>query len=239
MLKLQNLTKQFWADGKTFNAVDKLSLQVDKGQVFGFIGLNGAGKTTTIKMITGLLFPDSGQTKWMGKDSTTIENKRKFGFMPEQPQFYMHLNAIEILNYVGELFEINPDKTTNISKKLIKKVGLSDNENTQVKNFSKGMRQRLGFAVTLVNNPELLILDEPLDGLDPIGRAEFKKLILEQKKNGKTIFMSSHILADINEICDKIAVIDKGKLKFTGTPKELTKNKVSLEDAFVKLITKK
>lgn len=238
MLKLQNLTKQFWANGKTFNAVDKLSLRVEKGQVFGFIGLNGAGKTTTIKMIIGLLFPDGGQTKWQGKDSTTIENKKKFGFMPEQPQFYMHLSAIEILNYVGELNGIDLEKTTAVSKKVIKKVGLSGSENIQVKNFSKGMRQRLGFAVTLVNNPELLILDEPLDGLDPIGRAEFKKLILEQKKAGKTIFMSSHILSDINEICDKIAVIDKGEIKFIGTPKELTKNKTSLEDAFVNLISK-
>lgn len=238
MLKLQNITKQFWADGKTFNAVDKLSLQVEKGQVFGFIGLNGAGKTTTIKIIVGLLFPDNGQTKWRGKDSTTVDSKKKFGFMPEQPQFYMHLSALEILNYVGELNEIDPEKTTKISEKLIKKVGLSGDEKTQVKNFSKGMRQRLGFAVSLVNDPELLILDEPLDGLDPIGRAEFKKLILEQKKAGKTIFLSSHILSDINEICDKIAVIDKGKLKFTGTPQELTKNKTSLEDAFINLISK-
>ena len=237
MLKLQNLTKQFWADGKTFNAVDKLSLRVEKGQVFGFIGLNGAGKTTTIKMLVGLLFPDSGQAKWQGKDSASIENKKKFGFMPEQPQFYLHLSATEILTYVAELFELDPEKIPPLTKKLIKKVGLSDHGNIPVKNFSKGMRQRLGFAVALVNDPELLILDEPLDGLDPIGRAEFKKLILEQKRSGKTIFLSSHILADIDEICDRIAVIDQGKLKFTGTPKELTKNKTSLEEAFVKLVT--
>lgn len=237
MLKLQNLTKQFWADGKIFNAVDKLSLQVEKGQVFGFIGLNGAGKTTTIKMLVGLLFPDSGQAKWQGKDSASIENKKKFGFMPEQPQFYLHLSATEILAYVAELFELDPKKIPSLAKKLIKKVGLSDHGNIPVKNFSKGMRQRLGFAVALVNDPELLILDEPLDGLDPIGRAEFKKLILEQKRSGKTIFLSSHILADINEICDRIAVIDQGKLRFTGTPKELTKNKTSLEEAFVKLVT--
>jgi len=238
MLKTKNLTKKFWRQNKEFIAVNNLSIEVKKGEVFGFIGLNGAGKTTTIKMVTGLLFADEGLVKIKSFDSNSVKTKQLFGFMPEQPQFYHHLSAEEILRYTAELFEIEEEKITPLVKTLIKKVGLAGNEKTQVKDFSKGMRQRLGFAVALVNNPELLILDEPLDGLDPIGRAEFKKLIKEQKSKGKTVFLSSHILADINEICDRIAVIDKGRLLFLGKPKELTKSKETLEDAFVKLVTK-
>ncbi|MEX0594638.1 MAG: ABC transporter ATP-binding protein [Patescibacteria group bacterium] len=236
MLKLQKLTKQFWLGSKPFTAVNSLSLEVATGQVFGFIGLNGAGKTTTIKMITGLLFPDSGQSSWKKQDSTSVESKKKFGFMPEHPQFHRHLSATEVLSYVGELFEIDPTIITKRTKVLLKQVGLADSAKIPVRNFSKGMRQRLGFAVALINNPELLILDEPLDGLDPIGRAEFKKLILEQKAANKTIFLSSHILSDIDEICDQIAVIDKGKLLFIGSPKKLTGGKKSLEAAFVELV---
>jgi len=236
MLQLKNITKKFPGLTTDLVAVDKLTLEVKSGQVFGFIGLNGAGKTTTLKIVTGLLFADSGQSRWKKLHTNSIAAKNLFGFMPEQPQFHRHLTANEVLQYVGELFAFTPEKITKRSAQLLKKVGLGKNGKTPVKNFSKGMNQRLGFAVALLNDPELLILDEPLDGLDPIGRDEFKKLILEQKKLGKTVFLSSHILADIDEICDQIGVIHQGKLVFTGTPKQLKKNQKSLEAAFVKLI---
>lgn len=236
MLLLKNITKRFPTQDKDLLAVDRLTLEVKAGQVFGFIGLNGAGKTTTIKIITGLLFADSGSSSWKKLDTASIAAKRKVGFMSEQPQFHRHLTANEVLGYVGELFGLSPEQTATQVKSLLKQVGLAKEGNRPAKDFSKGMSQRLGFATALMNNPELLILDEPLDGLDPIGRAEFKKLILEQKKAGKTIFLSSHILADIDEICDQIGVIHQGKLLFVGSPKQLKKNQKSLEAAFVKLI---
>lgn len=238
MLKLDNLTKEFYRQAGTFSAVDQLSLEVKKGQIFGFIGLNGAGKTTTIKMIVGLLFPDKGQSFWNKKDSTDVLTKKEIGFMPEQPKFHRHLKSAEVLRYVCELFEISPEKIDKKVEQSLKKVGLDADGQTAVKNFSKGMSQRLGFACATINDPKLLILDEPLDGLDPIGRAQFKKLILEQKKLGTTVFLSSHILSDIDEICDEIAVIDKGKLVFSGQPKQLRNKAKSLEDAFVALVKK-
>ena len=237
MLHIKNLTKKFPGLEKDLTAVDGLSLEVKKGQIFGFVGLNGAGKTTTIKMIGGLLFPDKGQTTWEEKDTLLPATRSKIGFMPEQPQFHRHLSANEIMYYAGELFGLSPKIIEKQTRQLLKSVGLLSSAKTPVRNFSKGMNQRLALAVSLMNRPEVIILDEPLDGLDPIGRTDFKKLILAQKKAGTTVLLSSHILSDIDEICDQIGVINKGKLIFNGTPKQLKKGKRSLEQAFVEMVS--
>ena len=238
MLEIKNLSKKFWRGKDEFLAVNNLTLVVTPGSVFGFLGLNGAGKTTTIKMLTDLIFADSGHSNWKKQPTQTTAVKNKIGFMPEQPQFQRYLTAQEVLAYVGELFELDPAISAKRSQTLLKEVGLVRAANVATKEFSKGMNQRLGLAVALMNDPELLILDEPLDGLDPIGRAEFKAIIRAQQKKGKTVFFSSHILADVEELCDQIGVIDQGKLIFTGSPKQLAKPNQSLEDAFVSLVTK-
>ncbi len=236
MLEIKNLSKKFWRGKGEFLAVNNLTLTVTPGSVFGFLGLNGAGKTTTIKMLTDLIFADTGRSSWKKQPTQSPASKARIGFMPEQPQFHRHLTANEVLNYVGELFELEPTVIAKRRKLLLKEVGLSASADTATEQFSKGMNQRLGLAVALINEPELLILDEPLDGLDPIGRAEFKTIIRAQQKRGKTVFFSSHILADVEELCDQIGVIDQGKLIFTGPPKELAKPNQSLEDAFVSLV---
>ena len=237
MLVIRNLTKQFYQRNEEITVVDNLSLTVRKGQVFGLIGPNGAGKTTTVKLVAGLLFPGKGKISIGGFPAGSLEAKRKIGFMNENPQFYYHLKAREVMEFVADLFEI--EKTEAIKKidVLLKEVGLKDAKELAVRKFSKGMHQRLAFAVAQINNPELLILDEPLDGLDPLGRLDFKQMILKLKKSGATIFFSSHILSDVEEICDEVAILHKGKIIAQGSPKDLVKSsKQSLEELFVRSI---
>ncbi|HUD20582.1 MAG TPA: ABC transporter ATP-binding protein [Candidatus Saccharimonadales bacterium] len=237
MLELKNISKSF-VDPKP--VVDNLSLKVNTGEVFGFLGLNGAGKTTTVKMIADLLFPDTGKIKIGKFDHTDMAAKQMIGFMPEQPQFYQHLKAYEVVEFAGELFGL--EKTTLKAKadRLLNQVGLGESKNLPARKFSKGMHQRLAFAVALVNDPELLILDEPLDGLDPIGRLDFKKLILGLKKQGKTVFFSSHILADVEELCDRVAILHQGKILTIDSPKNLVKKPgQTLEEVFVEKVRTK
>jgi ABC-2 type transport system ATP-binding protein len=237
MLRIQHLTKNFYISRtETVPVVDDISLEVKKGQVFGYLGANGAGKTTTVKMLINLLFPDKGSVTINGIDSGKIDSRKKIGFVPEQPRFYRHFTAEETLRYVGELFELEEKIIAKRTKELLKKVGLSDAKNMPTKQFSKGMHQRLAFATALMNDPELLIMDEPLDGLDPLGRLDFKKLILELKKKGKTIFFSSHILADVEEICDEVAILKSGKIIAQGSPRKLA-GKKTLEEYFVNKVT--
>ncbi|MFA4995986.1 MAG: ABC transporter ATP-binding protein [Patescibacteria group bacterium] len=228
MIKITNLSKSY---GKT-KIVDDLNLEIKKGSIFGFLGPNGAGKTTTIKMIVGLSKPQKGIIEIGGKPIS--KNREIIGFMPEDPYFYDHLTALEFLNFMKNLFTI----TNGDSEKMLKKVGLEKAAKEKIENFSKGMKQRLGLAQAIINDPDYIFLDEPLDGLDPIGRREFKEILLDIKKRGKTIFFNSHILSDVEEICDQIGIINKGKLIYSGDVKGFCKNK-SLEDAFVdKLISK-
>ena len=237
MLELKEVTKLFYQGKKEIAVVDRLSLNIKKGEVFGFLGPNGAGKTTTVKMIVGLLFPNGGSITVNGKSSATMEAKNIIGFMPEQPQFYRHLKAIEMLELAGGLFGLRGEVLKKRSNQLLDRVGLGKFKNEMVRQFSKGMMQRLAFATALINEPELLILDEPLDGLDPIGRLDFKDLMGELKKKGKTIFFNTHILADVEEICDRVAIINKGKILRQGSPKELMGSKYkTLEEMFVDLI---
>jgi len=234
MLQLKNISKSFDTRGK---AVQNLNLKVPKGTAFGFLGPNGAGKTTTVKMMVGLLFPDSGEITIGGYPGGSIAAKRITGFMSENPQFYSHLKAVEVIELVGELFGYTQTKTKRIAPKLLEKVGLARESQTPVRKFSKGMIQRLAFASALVNSPDLLILDEPLDGLDPIGRLDFKRLLLELKKKGTTIFLSSHILSDVEELCDRVAIINRGQVKAEGEPKTLRqRGEKTLEEAFVRIV---
>jgi ABC-2 type transport system ATP-binding protein len=238
MLEISNLSKSFYQGKNLVKVVNGVNISVKKGEVFGFLGPNGAGKTTTVKMIADLLFPDDGTITVGGKSSKSLSAKKIYGFMPEQPQFYYHLTSEEVLHFVGEIFELNEKTITKRIKELLNKVGLNKARKLQARKFSKGMQQRLAFAVALMNDPELLIMDEPLDGLDPLGRLDFKRLITELKNSGKTVFFSSHILSDVEELCDRIAIIRQGKIIETGSPKQLVKKsgKKTLEEMFVERI---
>lgn len=232
MLTLQKVSKKF--DGH--EVINSLSLNVEKGEIFGFLGSNGAGKTTTIKIIADLLFPDTGTISIAKINHQKLEAKMLMGYMPEQPSFYRALTATETLEFLGKLFN---EKEATLKKripKLLAQVGLSSAANQKVGQYSKGMTQRLGFAAALINDPQILLLDEPLDGLDPIGRLDFKKLLGELKKQKKTVFFSSHILSDIEEVCDRIAIIHKGQIILEGNPKKLTKKNQTLEELFVEAI---
>ena len=224
MIKVKNLTKIY---GRT-KIVNDLNLEIKKGSMFGFLGPNGAGKTTAIKILIGLNKPDKGEVTIENKSMDRSRNRENIGFMPEDPYFYDHLTAGEFLDFMKNLFQNkkeNPDT-------ILALVGLKKDKNKKIEHFSKGMKQRLGLAQAMINDPEYLFLDEPLDGLDPIGRREFKEILLNLKKLGKTVFFNSHILSDVEEICDQIGIIDKGKLIYSGSVKGFRKNK-SLEDAFV------
>lgn len=237
MLEIRNLTKQFYQRNDEITVVNNLSLKVTKGQVFGLIGPNGAGKTTTVKLVAGLLFPDKGKITIGKFPAGSLEAKRIIGFMNENPQFYYHLRAREVLEFVADLFGIEKSVGAARGAKLLQEVGLADAKNLMVRKFSKGMHQRLAFAVAQINNPELLILDEPLDGLDPLGRLDFKQMILKLKKKGATVFFSSHILSDVEEICDEVAILHRGKIISQGAPKALVKSsKLSLEELFVRSV---
>ena len=230
MIEIKKLSKNF-GDQKV---VHNVNLTLPKGKIFGFLGQNGAGKTTVMKMVVGVLKPDSGSIFIDKQNINEKEIKEIIGYMPEDPYFYDHLSALEFMRFVQDLFK---RKSPLKIETILSLTGLGNTGKKRIANFSKGMKQRLGLAQALVNNPEYLFLDEPLDGLDPIGRKEFKEIILNLKKQGKTIFFNSHILSDVEEICDQIGIIDEGKLLYAGGVKAFRKNK-SLEDAFVERITK-
>lgn len=235
MLRISHLKKTFFGR-KDFLAVKDISLTVEKGEVFGLLGPNAAGKTTVIKLITGLLKPNGGRITINNLPSASAAAKQITGVLPEQPQFYRYLKTKELLDLAGGLFGLDRLAASLRSVELAHRVGLGNDLGRLIGQFSKGMHQRLGLAVALVNDPFLLILDEPLDGLDPIGRADFKKLILELKSRGKTIFFSSHILSDVAEICDRVAIINRGRLLKIGSLSEITANQLTLEEAFVQEI---
>jgi len=237
MLVIKDLSKTFYTRTTETLVVNKLSLNVKKGQVFGLIGPNGAGKTTTVKLVAGLLFADSGSVTVNGHPAGSLEAKRVIGFMNENPQFYYHLRAREVLEFVGELFGLDQSIIAKRSNRLLKDVGLEKAQDLTVRKFSKGMHQRLAFATAQMNEPDLLILDEPLDGLDPLGRLDFKQMILSLKSKGATIFFSSHILSDVEEICDEVAILHQGKIIKQGAPSALTKAAgQTLEELFVRSI---
>ncbi len=217
-------------------AVDNLTLNLKKGEVFGFLGPNGAGKTTTIKMIIGLTYPSSGKISVFNQPAGSIAASIRLGFLPENPVAYSYLNGLEYVSMHGQLCGLKSREAKIKAIKALSSVGLDPNLRRPIGHYSKGMTQRVGLAQCLISNPDLLLLDEPFSGLDVLGRYEIKNLLLKLKKEGKTIFLNSHILSDISEICDSIGILDGGKLISSGKIKDLIKNNQSLESFFVEQI---
>lgn len=223
VIRTEGLRKEFTTGfmRKKSVAVESLDLAVAEGEIFGFLGPNGAGKTTTIKMLLGLIYPTSGNAWMLGEPITHVEMRKNIGFLPEQPYFYDYLTAEEFLSFYGGLFDLKQSTLKPKIKELLSLVGLEGKEKVQLRKFSKGMLQRIGIAQALINDPKLVILDEPMSGLDPIGRKEVRDIIIHLKEKGKTVFFSSHILPDVEMICDRVGIIGKGKLLKTGKVDDL------------------
>ncbi len=231
-IEIKGLEKTFTSNFllKKYKVLKDINISIEKGEIYGFLGPNGAGKTTTIKCMLGLISFDSGESLIYGKDSKSIEGREKIGFLPEHPYFYDYLTAKELLIFSGMLFSIPIKKVMNKAKYLLELVGLEGKEDLKLKKFSKGMIQRLGFAQTLINDPEIIILDEPFSGLDPIGRKELRDLIISLKKSGKTIFFSSHILQDMEMIVDTVGIILEGKTIKQGKLSDLISHSVQYHE---------
>jgi ABC-2 type transport system ATP-binding protein len=218
VLQVEGLRKEFVRgfSRKRTVAVDGVSFDVVRGEVFGFLGPNGAGKTTTMKMLMGLIHPSAGRATILGAAVGNIEAKRKIGYLPENPYFYDYLSADEFMHMVGRLYGLGRAERQARADKLLARVGLEASKSRPMRGYSKGMLQRVGLAQALMGDPELVVLDEPMSGLDPIGRREVRELILELRAQGKTVFFSTHILADANLLCDRVGIIVKGKLRDVG-----------------------
>lgn len=225
IVEIENLTKDydvgFWRKRKV-RALDGLTLIVHPGEIFGFLGANGAGKTTTLKLLMSLLFPTAGTARIFGYNIADVSLHHHIGYLPENPYFYDYLTAQEFLDYCGQIFGYQQTVREKRTKELLTRVGLEEkNWNTQLRKFSKGMLQRVGLAQALINDPQVVFLDEPMSGLDPIGRREVRDLIASLRVEGKTIFMCSHILSDIEVLCDRIGILKRGRLSHLGQLEEL------------------
>ena len=215
ILELENIVKSFPRGflGKRHQVLIDLDLRIEPGEAFGLLGHNGAGKTTTMHVILGLLKPDSGSVRVFGSDIANRDVRRRIGFLGDEVGAYPFLNANEMLQLTGELCRMKSADLRDRKEQLLKTVGLEDAAKTKIKKYSKGMRQRLGIALALINDPEFLILDEPYSGLDPIGRRDFRELLLTLKDQGKTILMSSHIVPDLEAVCDRVGILSNGQIQ--------------------------
>jgi ABC-2 type transport system ATP-binding protein len=211
----------FWRK-RPKRALYPLHLTVEEGEIFGYLGPNGAGKTTTLKMLMGLVFPTAGSARILGMDITDARVKAQIGFLPEQPYFYDYLTARELLTYYGQLSGVAAADCRRKVEVVLREVGLPDVAGVQLRKFSKGMLQRVGLAQAILHDPRVVFLDEPMSGLDPMGRREVRDLIQQLKAQGKTVFFSTHILSDAEALCDRVAIIDRGELKGVGAVAELT-----------------
>ncbi len=224
-IKISGLSKTyttgFWHRSLKSGLKD-LSLEVHEGEVFGCLGANGAGKTTTLKILMGLVFPTSGSATILGREIGDPEVKRQIGFLPEQPYFYDHLTAAELLEYFAQLSGVEAKSRSRKVAEMLARVGLSESSGTQLRKFSKGMLQRVGIAQAIIHEPRIVFLDEPMSGLDPIGRREVRELIQSLNDEGRTIFFSTHILSDAEALCDRVAVLHQGELRGIGVVAELT-----------------
>ena len=203
-------------------ALSPLHLTVEDGEIFGFLGPNGAGKTTTLKLLMGLVFPTAGTARILGREWTDPSVKAQIGFLPEQPYFYDYLTAHELLEYYGQLSGVPAKQRKQRVEQVLQQVGLRDVQGVQLRKFSKGMLQRVGIAQAILHNPKLVFFDEPMSGLDPMGRREVRDLMEQLKHEGKTVFFSTHILSDAEALCDRVAIIHKGELRGVGAVEELT-----------------
>ena len=226
VIEIRNLSKvyrDFWGRPKV-RALNALSLDIRKGEVFGLLGPNGSGKTTTLKLLLGLLFPTEGEIKILGKSASDVSKNERIGYLPEESYLYRFLNAYETLDFYGRLFDMTAVQRKERSEKLLDLVKLAPQaRRRQLKEYSKGMTRRIGVAQALINDPDLVMLDEPTSGLDPLGSRDMKDLILDLKKQGKTVLMCSHLLADVQDVCDRIAILYGGELKVMGRVDELLK----------------
>lgn len=225
VIETRNLSKDyrdFWGRQKV-RALKPLDLEIRRGEIFGLLGPNGSGKTTTIKLLLGLLFPTRGQALVFGRNATEVEKNERIGYLPEESYLYRFLNAEETLDFYGRLFKMPSLTRRQRVADLIELVGLRDARRRQLKEYSKGMTRRIGLAQALINDPELLLLDEPTSGLDPIGTHEMKELIRRLRNEGKTILMCSHQLADVQDVCDRVAILYEGELKELGRVDSLLK----------------
>jgi ABC-2 type transport system ATP-binding protein len=223
-IEILGLTKDypagFWRK-RMRRSLDNLTLQVEEGEVFGFLGPNGAGKTTTLKLLMGLIFPTSGTARVLGRSIDDVAMRRDIGYLPEQPYFYDYLTARELLDYYARFSGFSATDRRERVEKNLERVGLAAVGKVQLRKFSKGMLQRVGIAQAILHDPKVLFLDEPMSGLDPVGRREVRDIILDLKRQGRTVFFSTHILSDAEILCDRVAVLNSGKLQGVGAPNEI------------------
>ena len=234
-IAMDKLTKDyrsgFWMT--RHRALHALSLKVEQGESFGFVGPNGAGKTTTIKILAGLHEATSGTASILGMPVQDPKSRQHLGFLPERPYFYVHLTAREVLHFYGQLFGLEPSVRTNRIEQLLERVQLTHAADSPLKEYSKGMLQRVGLCQSLIHDPKLIILDEPMSGLDPLGRALVRDIIVDEQSKGKTIFFSSHVLSDVQSICSRVAILVGGRLRGVGTVNELIGEQVDWIDVIV------
>jgi ABC-2 type transport system ATP-binding protein len=236
MIAIKGISKVFkeGITGKRVMALEGLDLDVPRGEVFGFLGPNGAGKSTTIKILMNLIFPDTGAATIAGIDVRTPEARKRVGYLPENPYFYDYLTADELLWFGGKTAGLTSNTIGERSDFLVKKVDLQSARKRPLRTYSKGMLQRAGLALALIHDPDVIILDEPMSGLDPVGRKMVGDLLVELKQQGKTVFFSSHILNDIERFSDRAGIIIKGKLRLVDTLANILKGSMSLEDVFMR-----
>ncbi len=228
-IQIEGLTKDypvgFWHQ-RMRRSLDNLNLEVEDGEVFGFLGPNGAGKTTTLKLLMRLIFPTAGTARVRGKPIDDVRMHREIGYLPEQPYFYDYLTGRELLDYYARLFGFGAAERRERVTRFLKRVGLAEAADVQLRKFSKGMLQRVGIAQAIVHDPQVIFLDEPMSGLDPVGRREVRDIIHDLKREGRTVFFSTHILSDAEMLCDRVAVLVGGKLQGVGAPGEIVSMEV-------------
>src|SRR6516165_988241 len=223
-IEIENLSKEYpygFLNLRKKMSLENLSMQVESGEVFGFLGPNGAGKSTTIKLLMRLIFPTSGTARILGKSIEDVSTHQRIGYLPEQPYFYDYLTAGELLDYFARFHRLTASDRRERVQRILRKVGLETAKKMQLRKYSKGMLQRVGMAQAILHEPEVVVLDEPMSGLDPLGRREVRDIILELKREGRTVLFSTHILSDAEMLCDRVGVIVGGKLRGVGTPGEM------------------
>ena len=237
-IEIENLTKDypvgFWRK-RMRRSLDHLSLEVAEGEIFGFLGPNGAGKTTTLKLLMGLIFPTEGSARIRGRSIADVSMHREIGYLPEQPYFYDYLTARELLDYYARFSGFTRTQRKERVARFLDLVGLTAAADVQLRKFSKGMLQRGGIAQAILHDPQVVFLDEPMSGLDPVGRREVRDIILGLKKQGRTVFFSTHILSDAEMLCDRVAVLVDGKLQGTGSPGEIVSIEVQAMEVFFEI----
>jgi ABC-2 type transport system ATP-binding protein len=240
MIQFENISKSFkeGLKGKAVQALQNLSLTIQAGEVFGFLGPNGAGKSTTIKILLNLIFPDSGQARILGHSVHDKDVRKTIGFLPENPYFYDYLTAEELLWFGGRASGLDRQQIKRSTDELLERVDLIQARKRPLRTYSKGMVQRAGLALALVHDPQVVILDEPMSGLDPVGRKMVGDLLLDLKQRGKTVFFSSHILNDVERFCDRAAIVVEGRLRQLGTVAELIAEHADLETVFLAEVAK-